>query len=47
MTELGKYAATVLAAYGVSLALLAAIIVQSVIANARARRELREHENRG
>ena len=47
MTELGKYAATVLAAYGVSLGLLVGIIVQSVLANARARRDLQEHERRG
>lgn len=47
MTELGKYAVTVTAAYGVSLLLLAGIVVQTVIANARARRALEEHEKRG
>lgn len=47
MTELGKYAVTVIAAYGVSLVLLAGIVVQTVIANARARRTLEEHEKRG
>ncbi|MCV2448056.1 MULTISPECIES: heme exporter protein CcmD [Paracoccus] len=47
MIELGKYAGTVLAAYGISLALLVGVIVQSVLANARARRELQEHERRG
>lgn len=47
MTELGKYAATVAAAYGVSLALLAGVIVQTVLANARARRQLEEQERRG
>ncbi|MFO1140718.1 MAG: heme exporter protein CcmD [Paracoccus sp. (in: a-proteobacteria)] len=47
MIELGKYTGTVLGAYGVSLALLAGIVLQTVRANARARRELEEHENRG
>ena len=47
MIELGKYAGTVAAAYGVSLVLLAGIVVQTVIANARARRALEEHEKRG
>lgn len=47
MIELGKYATTVVAAYGTSLVLLVGIVVQSVIANARARRALKEHENRG
>ncbi|WP_134679995.1 heme exporter protein CcmD [Paracoccus ravus] len=47
MIELGKYAQTVLSAYGISLALLAAIIWQTLRANARARRELEEHESRG
>ncbi len=47
MIELGKYAGTVLGAYGVSLALLLGVIVQSLRANARARRELEEHERRG
>ena len=47
MTELGKYAVTVLAAYGVSALLLGGVIVQSVLANARARRQLEEQERRG
>lgn len=47
MIELGKYAGTVLAAYGVSVALLAGVILQSLRANARARRELEEYEKRG
>ena len=47
MIELGKYAGTVLAAYGISLALLLGVIVQSVLANARARRALQEHDHRG
>lgn len=47
MIELGKYAGTVLAAYGVSVALLIGIILQTLRANARARRELEEHETRG
>ncbi|MTH64771.1 heme exporter protein CcmD [Paracoccus shanxieyensis] len=47
MIELGKYAATVLWAYGISLLLLAGIIGQTIRANARARAALQEHENRG
>ena len=47
MIELGKYAGTVAAAYGISLGLLAALILQTLRANARARRELEEHERRG
>lgn len=47
MIELGKYATTVLSAYGVSLLLLAGIIWQTVAANARARRELEKHEKNG
>lgn len=47
MIELGKYADTVLSAYVISLALLGALIWQTLRANARARRELEEHENRG
>jgi heme exporter protein CcmD len=47
MIDLGKHAVTVLAAYGISLILLAGVIVQSLRANARARRELQEHERRG
>lgn len=44
MIELGKYANTVLAAYGVSLALLAGLIWHTVAANARARRDLEAQE---
>ncbi|MBD9528226.1 MULTISPECIES: heme exporter protein CcmD [Paracoccus] len=47
MIELGKYANTVMSAYGISLVLLAAIILQTWRANARARRDLEEHESRG
>lgn len=47
MIELGKYAGTVLGAYGISLLLVLGIVVQSLRANARARRELEEHEGRG
>lgn len=47
MIELGKYAVTVLAAYGISLLLLLGIILQTVLANARARRALQEHDDRG
>ena len=46
MIDLGKYAGTVLAAYGVSLALLAGIVVQSLLRNARARRALEAEEPR-
>ena len=44
MAELGKYAVYVLSSYGVSLALLAGLIWQTVAANARARRALEDHE---
>ncbi len=47
MIDLGKYAGTVLAAYGVSIVLLTGIIWQSLAANARARRELEKHEKHG
>lgn len=47
MIELGKYAGTVLAAYGVSVALLAGLIWQSVAANARARRALEAQDKHG
>ncbi|MDB6182427.1 heme exporter protein CcmD [Paracoccus fistulariae] len=46
MIDLGKYAHTVLAAYGVSLVLLAALIWQTLAANARARRDLEQQEGR-
>ena len=44
MIELGKYSATVLTAYGVSLALLIGIVIQSIRANAAARRALEAQE---
>lgn len=44
MPELGKYAAEVMAAYGVSLALLAAIILLSLRKGRRARAELAQTE---
>ncbi len=47
MIELGKYAGTVLAAYGASIVLLVGVILQTLRANARARRELEEYERRG
>ncbi|SEN13985.1 heme exporter protein D [Paracoccus alcaliphilus] len=47
MIELGKYAGTVLAAYGVSLALLAGLIWHTIVANARARRDLERQERNG
>ncbi len=47
MIELGKYAGTVLASYGVSLALLAGLVWQTISANARARRDLERQEKNG
>lgn len=47
MIELGKYASTVIWSYGVSLALLAGLIWHSAAANARARKDLEEHEKNG
>lgn len=48
MIELGKYAGPVLAAWAVSLALLAAMVAQTLLADARARRALdRVERNRG
>lgn len=47
MIELGKYAVPVLAAWAISLALLAGVIVHTVIDNARARRALARVEGRG
>ncbi|MDO5647805.1 heme exporter protein CcmD [Paracoccus sp. (in: a-proteobacteria)] len=46
MMDLGKYAVTVLASWGISLALLGGLIWQTVAANARARRDLDQHEGR-
>lgn len=49
MPELGKYAVSVLTAYGVSLALLVGIVALSLIAGRRARAAMRavERETRG
>jgi heme exporter protein D len=46
MIELGKYAGTVLGAYGVSLALLLGLIWLSIRASARTRRQLEAQEKR-
>lgn len=46
MIDLGKYTDTVLSAYAVTLALLATIIVLTVIRNAKARKKLAEAEAR-
>lgn len=47
MIELGKYVVPVLASYGVSVVALGAVILQSVIANSRARRALEAHDKHG
>ncbi|TWI38320.1 heme exporter protein CcmD [Paracoccus sulfuroxidans] len=47
MIDLGKYTVTVLSAYGAGILLLAGIILQTIAANARARRALEEQEKRG
>lgn len=44
MIELGKYAGPVLAAWAVSLALLALMVAQTLLADARARRALDQVE---
>ncbi len=46
MVELGKYAGTVLSAYGISLALLAGIVGLSVVQARRAKRRLAAAETR-
>ena len=46
MIELGKYAGTVLGAWGVTLALLAGITVQSIVRDIRARHALEAEEPR-
>ncbi len=46
MPDLGKYAVEVLSAYGVTLALLAAIVVVSVMRERRVRRDLQDAEAR-
>ncbi|WP_408592353.1 heme exporter protein CcmD [Paracoccus marcusii] len=47
MIDLGRYAETVLAAYGVSIVLIAGLVWHTVAANARARRALQEFERNG
>ncbi|SNR44274.1 heme exporter protein CcmD [Paracoccus sediminis] len=47
MIDLGKYAGAVLGAYGVSLALLAGLIWQTLAANRCARRNLERQEKNG
>lgn len=47
MIELGKYAGTVLAAYGISLALLGGLIWQTIAASTRARHALEAQEKDG
>lgn len=47
MMDLGKYAVPVLTAYGLTTVLLVGLVVQTVVANARARRALQEHEKNG
>lgn len=46
MIELGKYAGTVLGAYGVSIALLLGLIALSFRASVRTRRQLEAQEKR-
>lgn len=46
MIELGKYAVPVLSAWGVAAVLLAALVVQTLVAGARARRDLDRVERR-
>ncbi|WP_331429118.1 heme exporter protein CcmD [Paracoccus sanguinis] len=44
MVELGKYAVPVLSAWAISLALIVALVVQTLAASARARRDLERVE---
>lgn len=46
MPELGKYAGTVLSAYGISLALLALITWQSLARSRKVRKQLEDYEGR-
>jgi heme exporter protein D len=46
MVELGKYAGTVLGAYGVTILLLVGLVVQSVRQSARMRKRLEAQEKR-
>ncbi|TCP61890.1 heme exporter protein D [Rhodovulum bhavnagarense] len=45
--ELGKYAGAVLSSYGLSLALMAGLVILSLWRGARVRRQLAEIEARG
>ena len=47
LPDLGKYAATVLAAYGTSIVLLVGLIVMSVTKGRRVRRQMQDVEARG
>lgn len=47
MIELGKYAGTVLAAYGISVVLLGGLVWQTLAANARTRRDLERRDGDG
>lgn len=46
MPELGKYAVTVLSAYGVTILLLAAIVAQTILRGRKVKRALEEREAR-
>jgi len=46
MPDLGKYADTILAAYGVTIVLLATIIITSLLRAAKTKRQLAELEAR-
>jgi len=46
MPDLGKYAATVLSAYGISLVLIAGVIVLSMVQSRRAKHKLKDAEAR-
>ena len=47
LPDLGKYAVTVLSAYGVSILLLVGLIVMSVAKGRRVRKQMQEVEARG
>ena len=46
MVELGKYAGTVLGAYGVTIALILGLVWQSLQQSARVRKRLEDQERR-
>lgn len=46
MIDFGKYTTVVLSAYGVTILLILGLVVQTVLANAKARRALEDHEAR-